>query len=1019
MTVYHYHREHQEVLSSFQDRIQNAIYKPIADLKIEAWVTPEPVTFAKKKTGKRKSLQVDKKWGKLWDCAWMKITGKVPASAKGKKVVIRIDISGEACIFDDAGNPVQGLTTKNSHHVPSLGFPGKCVYRFLGNDNAKGGEKIDLWIEAGCNDLFGGFAGGVLAECCISEFNPKMNELFYDYAVLFELLGTLDKRRARYHTILKALTDAGMLMKDYNQAEAKKALKILAPEMAKRGASPASFNISAVGHAHIDLAWTWPIRETKRKGCRTFSTALKLMERYPGFKFCASQPQLYQWMKELYPGMYKKVKKRVKDRRWEPVGAMWVETDVNIPSGESLVRQVLYGKRFFMQEFGIETKVCFLPDCFGFTGALPQILKKAGVDYFLTQKNTWAKLIEYPHDAFHWQGIDGTKVLGHTPPFEHYNSSASPVSIAAYEERFKDKMVCPETLVLFGQGDGGGGPGEEHLEALLREKDLDGLPPVTQKGVEEFFESVAPFQDKFSTWVGPIDLDRHTGTLTTQAKSKRYNRKLEIALRKLELTAAAATLKDRKYDYPTVHLDEIWKEMLLYQFHDILPGTSITRVHKESRQGYVRMLDQVADLTKKAQQIIHGNATGKSKTIVSNDLSWSRTQWLKVANKWQQITAPSMGNTEVNNEHAVSAFPQIKGSKDSLENDLIKIRFAADGSIRTVYDKQHKCQVIENNAPANRLAVYVDEMDRDTPMRREENYYDSSGYENAWDFPIHYREHPIEYFTLKSSKFIKDGPQAIMRQQYVYGKSTLTQDIIVTLGSKRVDFITKVDWQERFKMLRTSFPVTVKTDQARCEIQFGNVKRNTHKNINWDYSKFEIPAHKWVDLSRDDYGVALLNDCKYGYQVFDSVLDLNLLRSTGYPDPVADIGKHEFTYSLLPHVGDYIDGKVVKAGYELNMPLDVIQASGKVLLDSSLVTVDSEHIIVDTIKKAEDSKDIIVRLYECHSTKAKAKVSLGFDVKSATLVDLMERDLSDLKVKNNSVTVELNPFEIYTIKLKA
>jgi len=1018
MTVYHYHEDHQDVLATFQSRIQNAVYKPIADLKIDAWVTPEPVPFTKKKTGKKKSLRVGSKWGKLWDCAWMKITGKVPAAAKGKKIVIRIDVSGEACVFDDAGNPIRGLTTKNSPQLPSLGLPGKCVYRFLNNNNAKGGEKIDMWIEAGCNDLFGRFQNGILTECCLSEFNPRMNDLFYDYAVLLELLGTLDKRRARYHTILKALTDAGMLMKDYTEAEAKKACKILAPEMSKRGASPASFNIAAVGHAHIDLAWLWPIRETKRKGCRTFSTALKMMERYPDYKFCASQPQLYQWIKDLYPAMYKKIKRRVAQGRWDPVGAMWVESDVNITSGESLVRQVLYGKRFFMKEFGIDTKVCFLPDCFGFNAALPQILKKAGVDYFLTHKTTWVKFIEYPHDTFHWQGIDGSKVLAHTPPSKNYNSSAAPASIAGFEERFKDKMVCPELLLLFGIGDGGGGAGEEHLEALLREKNLDGLPPVRQKRVEEFFDSIAPCADDYSTWVGPLDLDMHTGTLTTQAKSKRYNRKLEIALRQMELTATAAMLKNKKYAYPKAQLDEIWKEMLLYQFHDILPGTSINRVHKESRDRYAKMLAGVTELTAKARQTLYGKPASKDKILAGNDLSWDRTAWQKVADKWQKITVPSMATVAIDNEQNVSKFPQVRGTKNSLENGLLKIRFAPDGSIKTIYDKQHKYQVIEKNAPANRLALYVDELNNESPAAWGVGSGLCWGHENAWDFPIHYRQYPIEYFTLKSSRFIKDGPQAILRQKYVYGKSTLTQDIIVTQGSKRIDFVTKVDWNQRRKMLRTSFPVTVNSEQARCEIQFGNVKRNTHKNTNWDYSKFESPAHRWVDLSRDDYGVALLNDCKYGYRVFDNVLDLNLLRSTGYPDTVADIGKHEFTYSLFPHVGDYIEGKVVKAGYELNMPLELINASGKDKANASLVTVDSEHVIVETVKKAEDTKDIIVRLYECHSTKAKTKISFGFDVKSAATVDLMESNLSDLKVKNNSVTVELNPFEIYTIRLK-
>ncbi len=1015
MSYYQYHKEHKEFLTTIRDRIQYSIYKPIYDLKVTVWVTPEPVSFSKRMIGKKINLRKGQKWGGLWDCAWMLIEGKVPKNSKGKQAVILIDVSGEACIFDNDGVPIQGLTTRSSRHVPSLGNPGKCVYRFFNNDIINGNENIRVWIEAGCNDLFGGFAGGTLDKCCIAEYSKEFESLFYDYAVLYELMLTLPEDRARYHTILYALTNAAHCMRDYTEAEARKARGILAPELAKKGAKPASFSVTALGHAHIDLAWTWPIRETIRKGCRTFSTVISLMDKYPDYVFCASQPQLYQWMKDGYPALYKKIQKQVKNGRLETAGCMWVESDVNIPSGESLVRQILYGKRFFKKEFNKDVDVCFLPDCFGFTATLPQLLKKAGVKYFLTQKTTWLAFINYPNDVFHWYGIDGSGVLAHLPPFEHYSSSAAPESIVAYEKRFKDKMVCDQTLVLFGQGDGGGGPGAEHLEALVREKDLDGMPPVKQQFMSEFFRQIDKNSQRYATWHGPLDLDRHTGTFTSQAKIKYYNRKLEFALRELELAAAKAMIINKSYRYPAEQIEAIWKEMLLYQFHDIITGTSINRVYVEAFERYEKFFKEISGLVKRAYETIYSNSKPGTKVIL-NTLSWKRSEWVKDGGKWYFTEVLAMGDVGTEKLNKDVNRCQIIAKEQELQNEILKVKFAGDGSIASIWDKEEQCEVLANGQKANCLAIYMDEMNRQGPQERQKNYDLTWGYENAWDFPIHYRQVKPEYLKLKKSKAYTDGPCAIIEQEYAYNKSVLRQKIILTSQSRRIDFQTDVDWQERFKMLRTSFPVAIKTNEARCEIQFGNVKRNTHQNTDWDYSKFESVAHKWVDISRNDYGVALLNDCKYGYSLFSNTLDLALLRSPGYPNPESDKGKHHFIYALYPHKGDYIAGHVVRRAYELNEPLKIV--NGSTADTKSFINVNNANIIIESVKKSEDSDDIIVRLYECHGTKAICDIEFGFNVQKAELTNLLEENGKALTIKNTTVNLSFGPFEVHTLRLK-
>jgi alpha-mannosidase len=810
---------------------------------------------------------------------------------------------------------------------------------------------------------------------------------------------------------LSSLHNAANELIDYSEEEARRARALLAGELAKVGGTP-SLKISAIGHAHIDLAWLWPLRETIRKGARSFSTVLALMERYPDYVFGASQPQLYQWMKDFYPLLYEKIKAKIAEGRWETQGAMWIEPDTNLAGGEALVRQVLYGKRFFREEFGTNPKMLWLPDVFGYTAALPQILKKAGVDYFLTIKLSWNTMNTFPHHTFFWQGIDGSRILAHMPPEGTYNSSAAPRALMAAEKTYADKAVSEHCALLFGIGDGGGGPGSEHLERLAREQNLDGLAPVAQEPMETFFQRLSQEANgQYKTWVGELYLEKHQGTYTTQARNKRYNRKIELALRELELVATLAHLGTHGmgtvYRYPTQELDAIWKEVLLYQFHDILPGSSITRVYDESLARYQQISEQIEHLYRQAQQALMHQEQVKAVTVF-NPLSWERHEWLQVEDRWQQVIVPSMGYAVIDAAEVTQQSIKQQSTKLSaspspsptmLENDRLRLQFAPDGAISSIFDKEHRREVLAAGALANRLALYHDEGD-------------------AWDFAIDYDERPPRYFKLTETTAHIDGPQAVVEQQYQFGQSTLRQQIVLLEGSRRIDFVTSVDWREQHKMLRTSFPAAVAASEAICDIQFGSIKRPTHRNTSWDMARYEICAHKWVDLSQGDYGVALLNDSKYGHKILENVLDLNLLRSPGYPDPQADRAYHEFTYALYPHIGNHITGNVIQAGYELNVPLRMVAGtpnSDVIMPDAAFAQVDAKNVIIETVKKAEEGDDIILRLYEATGATTSTTLTLSLPLEAVWKTNLLEELEEKLAIRQNTVELVLQPFEILTL----
>lgn len=984
---YQYLKNKQQ-LGEALNHIREAVYTPLADLETTAWITPEPVPYAERETGEKKQLSIGKPWGKLWDCGWFNFKGTVPAAAKGHKVILLLDVSGEGCVVDDEGKPVLGLTTKASTYDFSLGNPGKRVVPVT--DCAEGGETIDLWVETGANDLFGNVVNnGILEKAQIAIQHDSIYAYYHDFAVLYDLMQQLPEKRARANKILAALNASLNQIHTFAPEEAEQAQACLADELAKVNGTP-SLKISAIGHAHMDLAWLWPIRETIRKTGRTWATVLRNMERYPDYVFGCSQPQLYQWMKDTYPDLYKQVAARIAEGRWEAQGAAWVEPDSNVASGEAWIRQILYGKRFFKDEFGIEPRTLWIPDVFGYSGSLPQILKKSGVDYFVTQKLSWNNHNTFPHHTFHWQGIDGSKVLTHMLPENTYNSSAEPHALMDAETNYADKVVSDECLLVYGIGDGGGGPGESHLEALKRESDLEGLPPVTQERSQDFLDRLAQNADLYATWVGELYLERHQGTFTSQGRNKWYNRKIEYALREFELWAALTGVSFDKQS-----LDRIWQAVLLYQFHDILPGSSITRVYDESLAHYAELLAQVEGFIETAQaRLSTGNNDG---TMVTNSLSWQRSEWVKIGEQWVFVTVPSMGFTTVDMD-AAPALPNLTATTASLENDKLTVQFDDTGAVISVFDKGANREVLTD--PGNILNVYTD-------------------FGDAWDIEPGYRERRAETFSLIESRAFVDGPRAVIEQTYLYGKSTLKQDIVLTAGSSRLDFVTRIDWQERHKMLRTSFPVDVHSDTATCDIQFGSVSRPTHDNTSWDMAKDEICAHKWVDISQRDYGVALLNDSKYGYTVKGHILDLNLMRSASYPDPVADKGQHQFTYALLPHEGGHVSGAVNREGYELNVPLRVLPGSPAETTTStaSFLAIDADNVIIETVKPAEDGQGIIVRMVEVSGAATDAKLQAALPYASAVYTDLMEQHLEQVATNDGRLRLHFNPFEIITVRL--
>lgn len=1011
-------------VQQFVDRLKLSMYGEEISLQAEVAVCEPPLPFAQRLQVSYRPIKAGEAWGKPWQVAWFHLSGSVPQSWHGQHVVARLNFGGEALLFDTEGTP-QGATSWHSVWQPE--FRRDRVE--IGNRVA-GGEKIDFYAEATAAQIFGlqlvrdpqpddpkryGYYEAVVQDLTLATFKEDVWQLYLDASLLNAQMKALPEKSVRRSRLLRALMSAADHY-DREPARITEAREVLALELKKKSNASAPI-ASAIGHAHIDTGWLWPVSETVRKCARTFAVQLDLMERYPGYVFGASQAQHYAFVKESYPSLYEKICRQVAAGRWEIQGGMWVEADCNLSSGESLVRQILHGKRFFQQEFSVEVRNLWLPDVFGYSAALPQILHKSGLDYMVTQKISWNQFNRFPWHSFIWRGIDGSEIIAHFPPEDSYNSELSPAGLRHAQENFEERDRLDEFLVLFGIGDGGGGPTDEFIENGLRQMDLEESPRVRFQPAQEMLDRLGQNKHLLKRWIGELYLELHRGTLTTQAYNKKMNRWCERKLREVEALYSLLpwTL------YPQGKLDALWKKVLLNQFHDILPGSSIKLVYDTTRNEYEEIKAELIALTSTAGAALLQQAEG-GVTII-NTLSVPYNRPVSLPSSWSGFTAlddagkpvavqegegtsavlveiPALGSTVLHRGPAAPVSESDLPQAPILENELIRYEFDASGVLVRIYDKESGRDVMRPQQRGNLFSLYED---------RPANW-------DAWDVDIYYENQLLQTAQCSGWNWVSDGPVAqILKFDFTIGHSRIEQRVYLARNSKRIDFFTRMDWHERHRMLRVSFDVDVQAAEANYEIQYGTVKRPTHRNTSWDMAKFETVAHRFVDLSEPTYGVALLNNGKYGHKVLDSTIDLNLLRAPSSPDPEADRGEHEITFSLLPHRGALEESAVYAEAMQLNQPPVVFpDRTGSVVFPCAL---SGEEAIVEVVKKAEDEEAWIVRLYEPRGRRAATRLMLRDKNMRVFETDLMERTIAEWTPKEGALELHFGAFEIKTLKI--
>jgi len=760
--------------------------------------------------------------------------------------------------------------------------------------------------------------------------------------------------------------------------------------------------ISCIGHTHIDVAWLWTVAQTREKAQRSFSTVINMMKKYDDYMFMSSQPQLYQHVKENDPELYEEIKKAIQEGKWEAEGSMWLEADTNLIHGESLIRQILYGKKFMREEFGIENKMLWLPDVFGYSGALPQILKKSGVPQFFTTKMSWNESNKMPHDVFVWEGIDGSQVFASF--IDGYVGQMTPHLMHDFWNKFKNKSLTDKTLITFGFGDGGGGPTYEMMENYERLKHgIPGMPKAKIEKAGEYYDKIeADFRKNSAElkqdprWIGEMYLEFHRGTYTSIAKNKKNNRKSELLYLMAESIAVAdMVLNGGEYPVETIRKNTI--NILLNQFHDIIPGSSIKEVYDVTDAEYAVILAEGRQILDEKLAAIKAKLKTEGGIFVFNPTPFEISDYVEVNRKKYYAEKVPAHGWKVIPAQTVECDVQV--SEKTLENDVIRVVFNDKYHIVSVYDKQEEREVLAQGAEANRLEVF-----EDYPWECD-----------AWEITRYYKQKMWVADQVEKVTLLENG----IRVERKYGKSVICQDITLKKGSKKVDFVTTIDWHEDHVLLKAAFPVDIRSTRATYDIQFGNLERPTHHNTSWDEAKFEVCAHKWADLSEADYGVSILNDCKYGYSIEDNVMKISLLKAATYPNPEADRGLHQFTYSLYPHVGDFRQGETVKEGYLLNTPLEAceIGANNGTLADCyNMISCDKENVLIETIKKAEEDDSIIVRLYDTYNQKSTVTLTTFFDYKEVYLCDMMENNLEKLTVENGKIKLPVKNFEIVTLK---
>jgi alpha-mannosidase len=1011
------HVTEQRLERVLNQRIRPAVHARSVPLRVEIWDVPgEPVPVAEGLAAPYRPARTGDRWGPAWSTSWFRVSGTVPAAWAGLPVEAVLDLgfathsagfSAEGLVYRADGTAVKALNPRNTW-LPVT-------------ESAVGGEEFTVCIEAAANPVvmhtapgeltFGPTAVGGrapwlgdpaadpgeplyrLRRLDLAVVDRPVYELVQDLDVLGQLMHELSPESPRRWQILRAVERAldTVDLQDIG-AGAAAARAELAPALAAP-AHASAHRVSAVGHAHIDTAWLWPLRETVRKVARTVSNVTQLMDEHPEFKFVMSQAQQLAWLKQHRPEVYARAQEKAKTGQFLPTGSLWVEPDTNISGGEALARQFVHGKRFYLEEFGVETEEMWLPDTFGYNAALPQLMKLAGVRWFLTQKISWNTTNKFPHHTFWWEGIDGTRIFSHFPPVDSYNGELSGAEVAHTVRNFQDKAAVNSSLIPFGYGDGGGGPTREMLARATRMADLEGSARIGIEGPADFFERAHAEYEAAGgapVWSGELYLEFHRGTLTSQLATKQGNRRSEHLLREAELWAATATVRHGQ-PYPYQALDRLWKTVLLHQFHDILPGTSIAWVHREAEETYAAVARELEHLIDTAQRTLAGEGEG---TVVFNAAPHARAG------------IPAFG-AALRDIRPDSPVPPVAGADGFvLDNGLVRVTVDADGLITSAYDIDAGREALAPGARGNLLQLH-----QDFP-----NQWD------AWDIDAFYRNHVRDLTDAESVTAVEGGGVRVVR---AFGASRIEQTLTLPAGSRRLLVDTVVQWHEREKLLKVAFPLDVRAAHSTAEIPFGHVERPTHTNTSWDAAKFEICAHRFLHVGERDWGAALVNDSTYGHDVTRDIrpdggttttVRLSLLRASRFPDPDADQGTHRLRYALV--IGaDVLDA--VREGYRLNLP-ERTSAGGTPV--APLVSVDHEGVVVEAVKLADDrSGDVIVRLYEARGTRARTTLVPGFPLASAETTDLLERLLHDPashEITDRGVRLALRPFQILTLRLR-
>lgn len=979
-------------------------------------------------------------WGQPLATGWFRTTITIPENLTGRPVELLINTNSEGLLYLN-GVPYHGLDHNRLEILLQSVQPG---------------EKFELMIESyyGPDPRVCSFEYAELALA-----NDKIRELYYHLEFSLKVLQTLDPNTHAYARLLTELFNATKIIDTTGhrarfRETAEKALEYLNAGIFARQQSGVP-QVWLTGHSHIDVAWLWRLFETKRKSSRTFSTAMRLMEEFPQYIFMQSTPQLYEYVRENYPEIFQQIKTKIKQGNWEACGGMWVEADCNVTSGESLVRQIIYGKNYFRKEFGVDTKILWLPDVFGYSWALPQLLKKSGIDYFMTAKILWLETNYFPFSTFTWKGIDGTTVLTHFPA-EGYSGGVFPQSLQNAVAHIRNKEHSEVILFPFGHGDGGGGATREYLENEKRIQHFPELPVCTQGTVASFFEHLAANTGELPVWFGELYFELHRGTYTTHAKIKKYNRQAELLYRQTEMFGLLAGIDPAEINR---RLRPGWEKILLNQFHDIIPGSSIERVYIEAAQDYEQALALGESLQNEAVQkladAVDTICQPGTPIVILNSLGWTRSEAVQI-----QITNPGPEFRMVDETGTEAAFqivgksgetvtilllaegipaagyrtyfiqpqPQVKKAisalkitESTLENELLKITLNPAGEIAEMWDKSAGRLVNAPGETLNKLRTF-----QDLPDSWE-----------AWDITAEYQSRPISLFEFKSRRVIESGPVRVaLEQVYESEKSKIVQTLSLTPGQPFVKVHTRVDWHETRTLLKAIFPVDILSPRATYEIQFGSIERPTHRSTSWDAAKFEVCGQRWIDLSEGGYGVSLLNDCKYGHHVLLNEMGITLLRAPMFPHPryahsvnprvenhpffdnFTDQGEHEFSYAIYPHSGDWRQAGTVNRAYAFNVPLlgqPVTAHAGNLPVVHSFVSVEPQNIVLDTFKPAENSDQLILRFYESDGSKTRAKIRINLPVASIVETNLMEENPQAVSVQNGIVELEFKPFEIKTI----